>query len=111
MKKKNQIGRLKEIKEINLIETRNQQSKSTKSKASKFSKSPVRLTYEKQRKHKLLLSEIKGKKTLNNPGKFKKIKERNTMNNYADKFDNLDDETDQFVKRHNLPNLWNKEMI
>ena len=58
MKKKNQIGRLKEIKEINLIETRNQQSKSTKSKASKFSKSPVRLTYEKQRKHKLLLSEI-----------------------------------------------------
>ena len=33
------------------------------------------------------------------------------MNNYADKFDNLDDETDQFVKRHNLPNLWNKEMI
>ena len=54
---------------------------------------------------------MKGKTTLNNPGKLKKIRKEYYEQLYADKFDNLDDEMDQFIKRHNLPNRWKKEMI
>ena len=41
---------------------------------------------------------MKGKKTLNNPGKLKKIRKEYYKQLSADKFDNLDDEMDQFVK-------------
>ena len=54
---------------------------------------------------------MKGKTILNNPGKLKKIRKEYYEQLYADKFDNLDDEMDQFIKRHNLPNRWKKEMI
>lgn len=54
---------------------------------------------------------MKGKTTLNNPGILKKIRKEYYEQLYADKFDNLDDEMDQFIKRHNLPNRWKKEMI
>ena len=54
---------------------------------------------------------MKGKTILNNPGKLKMIRKEYYEQLYADKFDNLDDEMDQFIKRHNLPNRWKKEMI
>ena len=75
-------------------------------KASKFSKSPVRLTYEKQRKHKLLLSEIKWESSTTNSMEIKIIIKEFCETLCSLKFENLDDKIDQFVinKRHSCQN-------